>query len=427
MEAGHMFRDTTAQDQQLQAPGFFRRHRVLLLIAAVVLALAALAFPRILRFAGIQASVSASRIVIGTVQRGEFVRDLVADGRVVSASSPGMYAPAAGTVLLSVQAGDAVRRGQVLARVESPDLIARLSQEQASLSSLQFDLRRAELEAARAAGAAQEAFAQAEVDHTSAQREYERTRKAYELGAFSEMQLLRAQDTFEKAKFRLQQAQRQVESQPEHGRFEIQSREAQLQRQRVVVGDLSRQVAALEILSPVDGQVGQLQVADRARVLKDAPLLSVIDLSLLEVEIEAPESLARDLAPGMEAELSGNGKRWEAAVSAVSPEVTNGQIRARVRFAGQQPQGLRQSQRLSVRVLIESRSGVLSVERGGFADQGNGYAWRVDGDVAVRVPVRLGAASMSRVEVLEGLREGERVVVSGTEALGDAQRVIVGS
>jgi len=428
MESGsEMFRDTSAQDRSLETPGFIRRHRLALIIGAVLLVAAAAALPRALRFAGIRASVSASRLVIATVQRGEFVRDFVADGRVVAANSPMQYAPAAGTVQLLVKAGDRVQRGQLLAKLDSPDLLARLSQEQETLSALRFDQRRAELEADRAAGIAEEAHAQAEVDHTSAKREFERTQKAYELGAFSEMQLLRAQDAYEKARFRVEQTRRQLERQPEQGRFEVQSRGAQVQRQRVIVDDLSRQVAALDIRSPADGQVGALQVADRGRVVKDAPLLSVVDLSLLEVEIQAPESLARDLAAEMAAELTGNGSSWQGMVSAVSPEVTNGQVTARVRFAGSQPEGLRQSQRLSVRVLIENRPDVLTVERGGLADQGNGYAWRVDGDVAVRVPVRLGAASISRIEVLEGLKAGDHVVVSGIESLGNAERVIVGN
>ncbi len=55
----------------------------------------------------------------------------------------------------------------------------------------------------------------------------------------------------------------------------------------------------------MDGRVGQVQVAERASVAKDAALLTVIDLSLLEVEIRVPESLARDLQPGMTATLEG--------------------------------------------------------------------------------------------------------------------------
>jgi HlyD family secretion protein len=422
-----MFRDTSAQDQPLVRRGFLRRHYLWLAVVAALLSSGALVLPGALRLAGIRASVSQSRLTIATVERGEFVRDFVADGRVVAANSPTQYAPATGSLSLQVRAGDQVRRGQLLARLESPDLVARLSQEQATLSSLRFDLRRAGLEANRAASAAQEAQAQANVDHTSAKREYERTRKAYDLGAFSEMQLLRAQDAYEKARFRLEQSERALQSQREQGGFEIQSRDALLKRQQVMVDDLTRQVAQLEIRSPVDGQVGQLQVDDHASVVRDAPLLTVVDLTLLEVEIQAPESLAKDLASGMSAELSANGAKWQGTISAVAPEVTNGQITARVRFTGSQPEGLRQNQRMSVRVVIESRPDALTVERGGLADQGGGYAWRVDGDVAVRVPVRFGASSISRIEILEGLRTGDRVVVSGIESLGNAERVIVGN
>jgi HlyD family secretion protein len=364
-------------------------------------------------------------VTIATVERGEFVRDFVADGRVVAANSPTLYAPATGLVTLQVKAGDAVRRGQVVARLESPELVARLAQERASLAALQFEAQRAEMEAKKSASAAQESLAQAQVDHTSAQREYERTRKAYDVGAFSEIQLLRAQDAFEKARFHLEQAQRLVDSLPEQARVEIQGRNALLQRQQVAVSDLTRQVAALEIRSPVDGQVGQLQVADHANVARDGPLLAVVDLSVLELEIQAPESLARDLVTGMVAEVSGNGNRWPGTISGVSPEIVGGQITARVRFSGDTPDGLRQNQHLSVRVLLEKRPDVLTVERGSLVEQGAGYAWRVQDDVAVRVPVRLGAASISRVEILDGLQPGDRVIVSGIEALADAPRVIV--
>ena len=111
------------------------------------------------------------------------------------------------------------------------------------------------------------------------------------------------------------------------------------------------------------------QVADRASVAKDAPLLTVVDLSALEVEIKVTESLARDLRPGMSADLEGDGRHWQGSVSGVSPEVVAGQVTARLRFGGDKPAGLRQSQRLSVRILIDRRDNVLMVDRGTFVDQ----------------------------------------------------------
>ncbi len=76
-------------------------------------------------------------------------------------------------------------------------------------------------------------------------------------------------------------------------------------------------------------------------------------------------------------------------------------------------------------MVIEARDDVMTVERGSFVDQGGGYAWRVTDDVAVKTPVRLGAASLSRVEILDGLAPGDRIVVSGVEAFDGAERVIL--
>jgi HlyD family secretion protein len=421
-----MFRDTSEQDRALAPPSFMRRHGRMLVAGLLVFALLAFLVPQLLRLTGARASVSRSRITIAAVERGQFVRDFAADGRVVAAGSATLYSPAPGTVTLHVKAGDAVQQGQLLVSIASPDLVARLSQERSTLQGLQFDLRRERLAAGRVTSEVQEGLAQAEVERTAAMRDYERSRKAYEFGAFSELQMLHSKDELDKAEFHLTQARRLLKSQPEQAGFEVQSRVAMVERQRVLVADLDRQVQGLELRSPVDGQAGQVQVADRANVTRDAPLLSVVDLSNLEVEIQVPESFARDLAPGMAAELSGNGGKWQGSVGGVSPEVINGQVVARVRFTTDKPQGLRQNQRLSVRIVIESRDNVLTVERGSFVDVGGGHAWRMESDdLAVRVPVQLGAASISRVELLGGLKEGDRVVVSGVEDFNNAERVMV--
>jgi HlyD family secretion protein len=104
--------------------------------------------------------------------------------------------------------------------------------------------------------------------------------------------------------------------------------------------------------------------------------------------------------------------------------VVNGQVITRVRFGAEEPDGLRQSQRLSVRILIERREQVLMVDRGASLDQdGGGFAYVVHGDVAERQPIRLGTTSVGKVEVLQGLTEGDQVVISGTDAFNGAQRV----
>ena len=79
-----------------------------------------------------------------------------------------------------------------------------------------------------------------------------------------------------------------------------------------------------------------------------------------------------------------------------------------------------------MRILIARRDDVLMLDRGPFMDQdGGGFAYVVHGDIAERHAVRLGAASVAKVEVLGGLAAGERVVISGTDAFKGADRVIL--
>jgi HlyD family secretion protein len=421
-----MLRDTAGQDRVIERASFWKRHQKLLLaVLAAVIGLAML-LAYVLHYAGAGNSVDRSRVSIATVERGSFVRDIAADGQVVAAVSPTLYANALGTVTLKVHAGDSVSKGQVLAVVDSPDLTAKLSQEEATLVGLRIDWQRARLDTEQKLMQLRDAFNQAQVDQKTAQRELDRSRKAYELGSYTELQALKAQDSLEKAQFAFQQAKLNYESQPKQNRFEIDSKKALFDRQQFLVEDLKRQVDGLNVRSPVDGQIGQVQVADRASVAKDAPLLTVVDLSALEVEIKVTESFARDLRAGMTADLEGGGHHWQGSVSGVSPEVVGGQVTARLRFGNEKPAGLRQSQRLAVRILIDRRDNVLMVDRGSFLDQeGGGFAYVVHGNSAERRPVQLGAASIAKVEILDGLAAGDQIVIAGTDEFKSAQRVIL--
>jgi HlyD family secretion protein len=180
------------------------------------------------------------------------------------------------------------------------------------------------------------------------------------------------------------------------------------------------------VRSPVDGVVGTLNVADRSVVAGNTALMTVVDLSRLEVEIEIPESYADDLGLGMSVEVNIGSVQALGKLSAISPEVVRNQVLARVRFDGKQPAGLRQNQRLTARVLIEEKPGVLMLPRGSFVEnEGGRAAYVMAGDVAVRRPIQLGATSVSAVEILSGVKAGDRVVIAGTDAFEDAERVSI--
>jgi len=419
-----MIRDTSAQDRRLAPEKNRKRLFVGIGAGAVVLIGLALMAPTVGRLISADSSASSSRLRIAEVKRGDLVRDVSVQGKVVAAISPTLYARSAGTVTLDVNAGDKVTKDQVLAEIDSPELASKLRQEQATLDSLRLDVERATIDNRKAEAASQVAYEQAVIDRETAAREVERNQKAFEMGAQAEMTVLRAKDALSKAKLSEVAAQRNVQLDRDSLAFELKTKRVAYDRQKLLVEDLSRQVDELKLRSPVDGQVGQLIAQQRASVIENAPILSVVDLTALEIEVKVPEVFAHDLGPGMAAEIDDNGRKFKGEVKSISPEVVDGQVTGRVRFGDDKPAGLRQSQQLTTRILMDEHPNVLVVERGPFVDSGAGrVAYVVRNGTAERTPIQIGATSLNAVEIVSGVKEGDRIVISGTDEFKGAQRV----
>ncbi|HET6431733.1 efflux RND transporter periplasmic adaptor subunit [Dyella sp.] len=421
-----MIRDTSAQDRMVEVKPNRKRRLLWIGAGVAVLAALAIAMPGVMRLFSADASVSASRLAFATVSRGPFVRDIAAEGKVVAAVSPTLYATSSGAVTLKVHAGDTVKQGDVLATIVSPKLTNKLAQEQSNADAMEVEYKRAQIDAQKKKAELQQAYDNAQIDAQAARRTLERNTAAFGKGAVSKTDVDTANDTLQKAEIAQRHAKANLGMDNDSLAFDIQSKKLAHDRQVLLVKDLQRQVDDLNVKSPVDGQVGQLFIAERATVAKDAQLLSVIDLSALQVEMQVPESFARDLAIGMPGEISGNGRTWQGKVSAISPEVVNGEVAARLAFDGSTPKQLRQSQRLSVRVLLDKRDDVLTVQRGSFVDESGGnYAYVVADGIATKTPIRVGASSIDKVEILDGLKEGDKIVISGTDSFKSAARVAI--
>jgi HlyD family secretion protein len=420
-----MIRDTSAQDVAVAPPAGRRRLRIALAgVAAALVAGSAAAL--IASWQSPVASVNASRLRIAEVTRGTLVRDANVNGRVVAAVSPTLYAPAAGTLALKARAGDTVKKGDVLAVIQSPDLADVFQREQSSFEELQAEVARQQILARKAKLAARRDADQAEIERAAAQRAYERIEPAGVAGVVPKNDFDKARDTLRSAEIRSRHAAAAATLETDDVDLQLKTRLSQLQRQRLALELARRRVEELTVRAPMDGLVGSLAVADRAVVAANAPLLTLVDLSRLEVELEVPESYVADIGIGMRAEIVAGEIKASGKLSAISPEVVRNQVQARVRFDGAQPAGLRQSQRVSARLLIDEKANALLLPRGTFVEQQGGhFAYVIEGGAAVRRPVKLGATSVAAVEVLDGLKPGDRVVVSGTESFENAARVNV--
>lgn len=418
-----MIRDTSGQDAILAAPPVWRRKKIWIL-GLLIVSFLIIGFALLRAYGNSSKSINSARIKVAQVTRGTLVRDVAVNGRMVAAISPTLYSTASSTVTLKVKAGDMVKKGDIVAELESPDLTSLLKREQAIYDQLEAEVARQKILARKQKLIARRDADQAEIERITAARTYERFEKAGPSGVISKIDYMRAQDALKTAEIRAKHAEAATQLENEDVDLNLKTRMAQLEQQRLLRDDAKRKVEELRLKAPVDGMVGTLSVANRSVVAANTALMTLVDLSQLEVELEIPETYVADLGLGMTAEITINGVTAKGKLSALSPEVVKNQVLARVRFDGTQPSGLRQSQRVSARLLIEEKPNVLMLARGPFVEsEGGRFVYVVENNVAYRRPFKLGATSISAVEIMDGLKLGDKVVVAGTDQFENAEKI----
>ena len=420
-----MIRDTSHQDAVLTpAPAQkFKRRALWTGGVAALLVVGALLLSA---WRSSEHSVSAARLRIAEVGRGTLVRDASVSGRIVAAVSPTLYSTAPSTVNLKVSAGDTVKRGDVLAVLESPDLTDALKREVSSYEQLKAEVARQQILARKQKLLAQREADTAEIERLSAQRTLERYQSVSNVDVIAKIDFQRAKDALNSAQIRASHAAKAAGLENEDVGLALKTKVNELDRQRLSLANAQRRFDELTVRAPVDGFIGTLNVQNRSVVAANTPLMTLVDLSKLEVELEVPETYVADMGIGMRAEIALADGTAMGKLSALSPEVVKNLVLARVRFDGAQPKGLRQNQRLSARLLIEEKPNVVMLPRGPFVEnEGGRFAYVMHDGVAVRTPIKLGATSVSSVEILEGVKPGDKVVIAGTDTFTNAARVAI--
>ncbi len=417
-----MIKDTSAQDQLVSVPKK-SPWRLGVLVGSVLAGVLVITWV-IFQFGDTTPSINSSRLRIAEVKTGNLTRDVAITGRVVAGFSPMLYAPASGTVSFHVRAGDEVSQNQILATIHSPELNNQLMQEQAILERLDIGVKRQTIETQKKNLQARKELEEARIKLTGAKRELQRNESAWSKGVVNEVDLQKAKDEYTSAKIIYAHAQEAADLDLVAWKFEQEVKELELKQQELLVAELKRVIDALEIRSPIDGMVGNLMVEEKTVVAENASVLNVVDLSQLEIEAQIPELYADALSPGLSAEVRMGDYRVAARLASISPEVNEGSVSARIRFDEELPQPLRQNQRLQTRVLLDERENTLVLAKGPFMDDGAGkIAYLVRDDVAERITIKTGIASINEVEILEGLKAGDQVVISSLDQFNNADRV----
>lgn len=207
---------------------------------------------------------------------------------------------------------------------------------------------------------------------------------------------------------------------------QIAVQEANMQQLRAMWDLKKSQLAALHVKAGVKGVLQQIPVEVGEQVVAGAKLARVVQPEQLKAELKIPETQAKDVAIGQKAEIDTRNGIIQGSVSRIDPAAVNGTVTVDVRLEGALPQGARPDLSVDGTIEIEKLDDVLFVGRPTFGQPNSTiqlFRLDQDGKGASRVQVKLGRSSVNTIEILDGLRVGEQVVLSDMSSYDAYERI----
>lgn len=416
----------------MDVPRSRRRRRVLQLagigVAAVVL-IAAFVFVASLEPA--LPVVDADMVWIGTVERGEFVREVRGPGKLVPMRHRWITALTPGRVdEILLQPGTTVSPETPLFRLANPDVAVelltvrqQLSDAEAELVSLDASLESEEL--------AQRALVlQVRTQYLEARHRDETNREleTKSPGLVSSFDMARGVELVAELEDRLRIEGRRLALLDESAAEQIEARSIHVDRLRSIVRASEQRVDSLVARAGVAGVVAEIAVEEGQWVQAGDTLGRVVQPERLKAELRVPQNQAEQVLIGQRAVIDTRVDVMDGHVARVDPAVRDGAVTVDVSLTAELPASARFNMSVDGTVVIERVADVTYMTRPVAARPEERLAlFRLDdaGDVAERVNVLVGRVSVKEVEVVEGLSPGDRVILSDLSAWDDHERLLL--
>lgn len=366
--------------------------------------------------------VDARTISVGTVTRGEFNDYIRVTGQVQPITTVQLSPLEAGIVeRLVVEEGASVRKGDVLVELSNTSLTLEILNSEAELAEKQNILRNTLISMEQQKLDLRLDKVQLDLDVERKRRTWQQNEELYRSNLIAREDWLQSKEDYElAAKKRELNIERQIQDSL-YRTVQIEQMEDNLANMKRNMELIRQRIGNLQVKSPIDGEVGLLDVVLGQSVTSGQKIGQVNDLSDYKVEAQIDESYIDRVRAGLDAIFERQDTAFTMRLRKVYPEVRNGQFRADFTFVGAHPRNIRSGQTYYLHLELGQPTDAVIIPRGSFY-QSTGGAWiyvvAPEGDRAYKRQIRIGRQNPQYYEVLEGLEPGERVIVSGYENYG---------
>ena len=374
-------------------------------------------------------SVERGTVWTDTVKRGPMLRQVRGLGSLVPAQESVLQIPSqteATVVRIRMLPGSVVKADTILMEMTNPQV------EQAAVDAeLQWKAAQAEYQSQRAklqsdymnqkAGAAT-----VTADYNQAQLQSQTDKSLYDLGVISGLAYKASKGKADELTTRNGLAEQSLGASQKSIDAQLAEQQAKVEQMRTLAELKQKQLDALKVRAGIEGELVEMPMQVGQHVLPGTMLAKVVQPNHLMAQLKIAETQARDVQIGEPASVDTHNGVISGTVQRVDPAVQNGTVTVDVKLIGELPKGARPDLSVDGTIDLERLDNVLYVGRPAFGQENSTislFKLESDGHDAIRVPVKVGRASVNSIQIVEGLREGDTVVLSDMSRWDNNERI----
>ncbi len=416
--------DYNGMDVKIEKKSRFPKKIILIAICPIIIFAGLLWL--IFRDTSSSMNVNKGSITIATVEKGEFNDYIRVAGQVIPDHIIYLDAIEGGRVEERlIEEGTQVKAGDVIIRLSNPLLNIGILQSEANLTYQENELRNTRLNMEQGHLRLKQERIGLNKDLIQKKRRFEQFSHLYEKNLSSREDYLQAQEDYNSASEQIKVLDERIRQDTQLRGNQLQSLTENIQNIKKSLSLVRERLENLKIKAPVDGLLGNIE-AQIGQSISQGERIGQIITPELKVEAKVDEHYVERIHAGLSASFERDGKKYDMRMTKVYPEVQNGQFRTDLHFVSGRPANIRSGQTYHLDLQLGSPVRAVIIPRGSFCQSGGGeYVYVVDKEEkeARRRRIRLGRQNPLHCEVLEGLKPGEKIIISGYDLFGKNERL----
>ena len=372
--------------------------------------------------------VNGETLSISEVRSGEF-NDYIRISGQVQPMTTIQISPQEGGIVqeILIEEGSKVKAGDEILRMSNDNLDLQILNSEAELAEKENLLRNTMISMEQQRLSVQQEKLQLQIEVKRLKRKYEQNKALYEEKLIAREEYLMAEEDYQIAAGRLELVKERATQDSLYRSVEIKQMQESLDNMRLNMQMIRKRKDNLTIKSPIDGELGLLEVVLGQSIASGMKIGQINDLDSYKIEAQIDEHYIDRVSAGLEARFERQNETFGAVIRKVYPEVREGKFKADFRFNGEQPANIRTGQTYYLNLQLGQPESAVLIPRGTFYQKTGGkwiYVVSPEGGKAVKREIRIGRQNPQFYEVLEGLEPGEKVITSGYDNFGDNEVLV---